>query len=216
MIKAIKFMWSIVFVVVLFWVGFMLADVHALQSGVLRLHIVANSDSQEDRQTKLTVQNAVVDYLSAEKMGSFSDIEAAKIYLEGQIEEIRNIVNNCLKTLNCGYRAKVTMAKDVFDTRQYETFSLPAGFYDSLQIELGNGDGENCWCVIFPSLCTPVSTAEFKDMAVSAGFDTGLVNTLSGENGYEVRFFVLDCLGKIGNFFRNGRTLSVNYGMFML
>ena len=105
----------------------------------------------------------------------------------------------CQKFRNSWINAKVTLCKEVFDIRHYDTFSLPAGVYHSLRIIIGEGQGKNWWCVSFPSLCLPATTAGFSDTAVSAGFSAPLVKSLSGNENYEIHFFFLNQLGKLEN-----------------
>ena len=90
----------------------------------------------------------------------------------------------------------VTLGKEVFDTRYYDTFTLPAGVYEALRITIGEGQGKNWWCVVFPTLCVPATSDGFEDVAAGAGFPDALTSALEGESGYELRFFLLDLLGK--------------------
>ena len=83
--------------------------------------------------------------------------------------------------------------------RQYDTFALPSGVYESLRISIGEAQGKNWWCVVFPSLCMPAVGENFSDAAAGAGFDDGLTNTLQQKKGYEIRFFLLDWLGWLEN-----------------
>ena len=83
----------------------------------------------------------------------------------------------------------------------YETFRLPAGVYESLRIVIGTGEGHNWWCVVFPSLCIPATSSGFADIAVGAGFDSSLTAALEGQAGYEIRFYLLDQLGRLENIF---------------
>jgi stage II sporulation protein R len=98
----------------------------------------------------------------------------------------------------------VEVKKGAFPRRSYDTFSLPAGVYESLRITLGEGEGENWWCVVFPSLCLPAAGRSFGDTAAGAGFPDSLTGALEGRCGYEVRFFVLDCLCYLENLFFKG------------
>ena len=101
-------------------------------------------------------------------------------------------------------RANVTLTAEEFPTRIYDTFTLPAGIYDSLRITIGSGEGHNWWCVVFPSLCVPAATEGVADTAASAGFSDGLSGAITGQSGYDVRLFLLDCLGKLENLFHRG------------
>ena len=89
-----------------------------------------------------------------------------------------------------------TLDKEVFDTRYYDTFTLPAGVYEALRITIGEGEGKNWWCVGFPTLCLPATSEGFEDVAAGAGFPDTLTAALEGERGYRVRFILLDLLGK--------------------
>ncbi len=185
---------------VLIWFGGVLKDKQQLQGGIVRLHVVANSDSAEDQSNKLAVRDAVVKYLQ-EKMDAFQNSEQAKAFLETNIEKIEAIANRTLQQLGTLDRVKVILALEEFGTRIYETFALPAGIYDALRIEIGNAEGQNWWCVVFPSFCVPKTTDQFQSTAVSSGFSDRVTNTVSGEPAYKIRFFVLDWIGKIENFF---------------
>ena len=96
---------------------------------------------------------------------------------------------------------RISLAKESFDTRYYDTFALPAGIYSSLRIELGEGEGKNWWCVAFPALCMPAAGKDFRDVATGAGFSDDLTASLASGTKFEVRFFVLDLLGRLENFF---------------
>lgn len=180
--------------------GMLIADRQRLERDLIRLHVVANSDSGEDQAVKLQVRDAILANLDAQ-IGSFTDIDQVKAYLAAHLPELERIANQVLEQAGFAERAAVSLTDEEFPTRQYDTFSLPAGIYQSLRVVIGEGEGKNWWCVVFPSLCYGATSADVEDMAVSAGFSDPLANTLTREDGYEIRFFLLDCLGRVENFF---------------
>ena len=109
-----------------------------------------------------------------------------------------------LKEAGCGDLATVSLAVEEFATRVYDTFTLPAGVYEALRITIGEGEGKNWWCVVFPTLCVPATSQGFEDVAAGAGFPDTLTAALEGEEGYEIRFYLLDLLGKVEGYFFEG------------
>ncbi len=198
--KLIK--WAGLLVLLLIVLGYadLQVDMNRLQEDIIRLHVVADSDSTEDQQNKLLVRDAVIAYLEP-IVAKFSEKEQVQAYLKEHLTELNTLVNNVLSDLQTGQQGTVTLQEEEFDTREYDTFSLPAGVYDSLRIEIGEAEGKNWWCVAFPSLCFPKTQEAFCTTATSAGFDSALSSTLARQSGYEVRFFLLDCLGRLGNLF---------------
>ena len=174
------------------------ADRETLKNQVVRLHVVGASDSEADQAIKLQVRDAVLDSLK-ETMQDVTNAEEAKAFLEENLAMIETTVNRVLEEVGCGDTASVTLQTEEFGTRVYDTFTLPAGIYDALRITIGEGEGRNWWCVVFPSLCMPETTQGFEAVAVGAGFSDDLTDTLTGE--YEVRFLLLDLLGQVENFF---------------
>ena len=140
--------------------------------------------------------------LLSEKMQYITDVEAAKQYIKDNLATLQAVAQETLQGIGCPDTVNVTLLQEEFCRRDYDTFSLPSGIYESLRVEIGKGRGKNWWCVVFPALCTPTSTESFVSAAVGGGMDKGLANTLSGNKNYEVRFYLLDVIGKIENFFR--------------
>ncbi len=180
------------------WAGNLLADRAILSKELIRLHVVANSDSPEDQSVKLLVRDAVTNSLKQE-LRNIADVEAARAYLQENLPKIQKIANQTLEQAGFDGQAVVTLCKEAFDTRTYDTFSLPAGVYEALRITIGQGEGKNWWCVAFPSLCLPATTEGFSAVAAGAGFAETLSHTLTGQAGYEVRFYLLDALGRVQN-----------------
>ncbi len=197
-----KILCTCMLLAVLLWIGSVVADRQALSEELIRLHVVAQSDSAEDQAVKLQVRDAILQNLQQD-MDTLQDPDAAKQYLLGKLEELTAVANSVLEEAGCAARAVVTLTKETFQKRDYSTFSLPAGVYESLRVVIGDGEGQNWWCVVFPSLCLPATAVEFEDTAAGAGFDDTLTNTLQQETGYRVRFFFLDCLGWLQNLFFN-------------
>lgn len=186
-------------VAVFFWCGTLLSDRQRLQQELIRLHVVAKSDSPLDQARKLRVRDAVTDSLKAdlEKIG---DVEEAKAYLQGKLPYIQQVASSALAALGCEDTVSVSLCQEAFDTRVYDTFSLPAGVYHALRIVIGEGRGHNWWCVVFPGLCIPTASEGFESVAAGAGFPEVLNKSLTGED-YELRFAVLDLMGKLDGFF---------------
>ena len=183
-----------------FWCGSFVADRQRLNEELIRLHVVANSDSEEDQAVKLRVRDAVTESLCS-AMAQVADVTEAKAYLQENLPKIQAVANEALEAAGFEPDAVVTLCREAFDTRIYDTFTLPAGVYDSLRVTIGEGEGKNWWCVVFPSLCIPATGEGFADVAAGAGFSDDLSGALTGEVGYEVRFFFLDALGKLENIF---------------
>ncbi len=176
------------------------ADRESLQDSVIRLHVVAASDSQEDQAVKLKVRDAVIAYVE-QAMSHVMTLAEAKAWLQENLPNIQAIANDVLSSLGFAERAVVTFQSETFPVRHYDTFSLPSGVYESLRITIGEGQGQNWWCVVFPSLCLPAVGENTEDVAAGAGFSQSLTNTVTHQEGYQIRFFFMDVLGKIENFF---------------
>ncbi len=178
----------------------LIRDKQMLKNNLVRLHVVANSDTEFDQAVKIKVKDRITAYLW-ENMQNIDTIEQAKAYLQENLNQLEQFAYVVLAENNVSERVKISLKKEAFDKRVYDTFSLPSGVYQSLRIEIGEANGKNWWCVVFPTLCLPATGSEFRDTAVSSGFDKDLTSTLAEDKGYEIRFFLLDCLGKIENFF---------------
>ncbi len=197
--KLLKVIGTCILLGALAWCGTLFADRQALNENVIRLHVVANSDSAEDQSLKLKVRDAVTVYLQ-ENMDA-ATAGQAKTWLKSHLQELQKIAGDVLAQAGSAASATVSLQQEAFDKRDYETFSLPAGVYEALRITVGSGEGKNWWCVVFPSLCLSATSEDFEDTAAGAGFSDGLTGTLRQNSGYEIRFFFLDWLGKIENFF---------------
>ena len=201
-----KFVGRILFCLVIaavVWAGMLIADRQALKDQLIRFHVVAASDSEADQSVKLQVRDAVLESLQAE-LENLSDLEQAKAYLQENLPKIENVANRVLEEAGFSDRATVSLCLEEFGTRVYDTFTLPAGIYESLRIVIGEGQGHNWWCVVFPSFCLPAAGEDFADVACGAGLSETLASTLAGKDGYEIRFFLLDALGELENLLHRG------------
>ena len=195
--KLLKRVFACFLLVCLVYTIALVLDRQKLRNELIRLHVVAASDSEEDQAIKLQVRDAVLESLQA-GLENATDIEAAKAYIESQLPKLESAANQVLAAAGCGDVATVSLQMEEFAARVYDTFSLPAGLYDSLRITIGEGAGRNWWCVTFPTLCIPATTEGFEAVAAGAGFSEELTGSLTGE--YEVRFYLLDLLGQLENF----------------
>ena len=175
-------------------------DRQVLHDSLIRLHVVGASDAQIDQNIKLEVRDAVNAWLGVQ-MAEIDSSEGAREFLRSHLSDLETVANEALKLAGSKDQASISFMEEAFPTREYDTFSLPAGVYHSLRIRIGEANGRNWWCVVFPTLCLSATTAEFRDTAASAGFDGELSGALTGETRYEIRFFLLDCLGVLENFF---------------
>lgn len=167
-----------------------------LAGKLIRLHVVARSDSPHDQQVKLSVRDAVL-AAAGRLIDGAPEPRAA---LAAGLDEIALAAQERLRELGEDAQVRVRLGRERFPTREYDTFSLPAGVYESLRVTIGDGEGHNWWCVAFPSLCLSATSEEFASKAAGAGFPDSLTGALDGEKAYEVRFFLLDALGELENF----------------
>lgn len=130
---------------------------YAIYDDTVRLHILANSDSEDDQSLKLTVRDAILSEYS-EELSVFDDIEAAKAMLSGRLSEIEEYAENIIRKNGYAYEVNAYLGEEWYDTREYDSFTLPAGYYTSLRIIIGKGDGKNWWCVMFPPMCLDACT----------------------------------------------------------
>ena len=162
-----------------------------LAEKLVRLHVVANSDSPSDQAIKLRVRDAVL--AAAEPvLGSADDPEQA---LAAELPALECAAAEMLRALGREESVSVTLQNERFPTRDYETFSLPAGVYRTLRVTIGAGEGHNWWCVIFPSLCVPATADGFADAAAAGGFTDAEISLMTRANGaYVVKFRSLELL----------------------
>ena len=128
------------------------SSLERLQENCIRIHIRANSNSEEDQAVKLKVRDAITAYLSG-VLGGCKTKRDAKSVLENNKQKLVEIANSTLKQYNFTYKSRVRLSNEYFPDRTYDEYDFPAGNYDALVLELGSGKGDNWWCVAFPPLC---------------------------------------------------------------
>lgn len=197
--KLVKCVFACALLAAFVWCGTVIADRQRLNEELIRLHVVANSDSAEDQNLKLLVRDAVITNLR-HALADVQDTEQAKEYLQENLPKLQELANKTLDAAGSAQRAVITLCREGFPTRQYDTFSLPAGIYEALRVTIGDGAGKNWWCVVFPSLCVPQTAQGFSDTASGAGFPAALSGALTGEEPYQIRFYLLDKLGELEKF----------------
>lgn len=167
-----------------------------MASKLLRLHVVANSDSGQDQAIKLCVRDAV---LRAAKQLTGSAPDPVQAVAQG-LEQIEAAANDALRQQGRDETAAVSLRRELFPTRTYETFSLPAGVYPSLRVTIGQGQGHNWWCVIFPALCVAATSEELAQAAAAGGFSAAEIGLMTQKNGsFVVKFRALELLQTLKN-----------------
>lgn len=169
-----------------------------IRSDTIRLHVIANSDSEEDQAVKLMVRDAV---LSAGKNifdGTVTK-ENAQEKISAELKMIEKTANETLKIHGKNYTAKAGLVTEYFNTRIYnDTVTLPAGKYLALKIVLGEGDGKNWWCVMFPSLCLPAAEKTNSE-AIKSVYSESEENIVLNPKKYEYRFKIIELIEKVKN-----------------
>lgn len=177
------------------WTGGLIADRQQLKDNLLRLHVVAASDSAGDQAVKLQVRDAILGSLE-QGLQDLTDLDQALAYVQQMLPKLEQAANGVLEQAGFDQRVNVSLALEEFPLREYDTFSLPAGIYHALRVVIGEGEGQNWWCVVFPNLCVGAASEEYREMSA---FSDKLYDTITGK--YELRFWLLDQLGRLENFF---------------
>lgn len=169
------------------------AEQQKLSGELIRLHVIANSDSQSDQSAKLKVRDSVLELLTP-ALENITDINEAETVINNELIELCGAAQSSLLDSGKFYCVRAELCREDYPTRKYDGFALPAGSYLSLKIILGKGQGHNWWCVVFPPLC--MTSAENKD-AFSGLTDESakLINADSGE--YRLKFRVIELYEKL-------------------
>lgn len=170
----------------------------AIGAELVRLHVIAVSDAPEEQALKLRVRDAVLAYLGPQ-LADAEDRTAAIETLRADLEGVRRAAESAAE----GRPVRVTLGRERYPLRRYEGFTLPAGEYESLRVVLGEGEGQNWWCIVFPPLCLQAVEGE-KLQSVMSREDYGIV---CEEEGYELRFKIVELWGEIGNCIQRWNTL---------
>ena len=186
-----KFCISIVItLVVLMGIGLSFLPVHGeeeIYNSVVRLHVLANSDSEEDQALKLQVRDAVLsraEYL----LEAASDRKEAEGILRGQLLEFESVARETIREAGYDYPVSVELMDTEFPTKRYTGFVLPAGEYLALRVLIGEAEGQNWWCVVYPPLCAAVSM-NVPVTALAIGFSEEEIGLITEENPrYELKF----------------------------
>lgn len=167
----------------------------ALYDNVIRLHVIANSDTDEDQALKLFVRDRILEYADR----ALSDIETktdAEASVADALDEIEAAAAEAIADYGADRSVKATLTTESYPRRSYGTVTLPEGKYTSLRIIIGDGDGQNWWCVLFPRMCTrPAVSAEAQeDEFIEAGFTPSQykIITDSENKRYTVKFRIIE------------------------
>ena len=159
-----------------------------LRNEVLRLHILANSDSDEDQQIKLAVRDELLN-CGNELFSGETNIDNVKSILTDEQKVLTDAANKVLAENGFDYKAKIYLTNEYFTTRTYENYTLPAGNYNALKVVLGEGEGHNWWCVMFPPLCLPAAASQTNTEIILGKNGAEII---SSPTKYEMKFKIVE------------------------
>ena len=169
-----------------------------IYDSVIRLHVLANSDSEADQALKLKVRDEILE-ITAPLLADCTDKDRARELLESRCEELETAARRVIEEQGYDYPVNIQFDEERYPTRTYDSFCFPAGEYLSMRVCIGQAEGQNWWCCLFPPLCLGASTVPEED-AEEAFVDVGLtpsqykVITQSEKPVYKVRFKLLELL----------------------
>ena len=180
------------------WLG---EEQQELADSVIRFHVIANSDSREDQALKLAVRDRVLEQAQAVDPET-ATLPQARAALEGALDQLAQAGQAVVEEQGYDYQVTARMEQCWFPTKEYDGFALPAGEYTALRVVIGEGQGQNWWCVAFPPLCLGAA-GETVDTAAQAGYFTPeQVSLVTEENtGYVLKFKGMELLGELKEIF---------------
>lgn len=170
----------------------------SVSNKIFRLHIIANSDSAEDQSLKLKVRDRILNDFGS-GFSEAADIIDAEQIAEEKLAEIESIAHDEIVKNGYEYSVKAQVVHMYFDTRYYGDITMPAGYYDALRVIIGEGQGKNWWCVMFPPMCLPAAEGTIELEKV---LDSGEVDMLSSGGKYVLEFKAVELYAKIQEFVR--------------
>jgi stage II sporulation protein R len=175
------------------------ASTESVRDDVVRLHILANSDSEKDQAVKLLVRDALLNENTRLLSGGVDTENAEEYFLENK-EKLLEAAKETLQKNNFDYVVSISLGKEYFETRSYGKLIFPAGEYTSLKVILGEGKGHNWWCVMFPPLCVPAADdVEIEESKTAAYLTRGGEKIVNGGNKYIIKFKILELYEELRN-----------------
>lgn len=166
-----------------------------MYDNIIRIRIIANSDSKEDQQLKLRIRDAVLKESQTVYNGEDISYEDALILTEENLSTLTAAAQNTVKKYGYDYTVRTQIRDEFFDTRTYDDFTLPAGTYKTAVFEIGEAQGQNWWCVIFPRVCVGTCKGEITDTVSQQS-----ANYTENYGKFKVKFKTVEIFGKIKNF----------------
>ncbi len=167
---------------------------------ILRFHVIANSDSRQDQELKLKVRDAVGLYMQSELDGVQSK-EQAKRIANRDLEQIENVARQVIEKEGKSYTVKAWVDEVAFPDKTYGSYTFPKGNYEALEVVIGEGEGKNWWCVMYPNMCFQGSMYEVIDEETESSLREVLTekeyNTIIEKNDYQIRFKYLTFLNGV-------------------
>lgn len=167
-----------------------------IYDSVLRLHVIANSDSEEDQQLKLKVRDKIIE--SGKEIFSECHTKSEAVSkIEENITTLEHIAAQAIRESGYSYSVRIELDEEEYPTKSYESFCFPSGNYLSLRVIIGDGDGENWWCVLFPPMCISAATQTApEEQFISVGLDKDQYGIITeNENPiYKARFRLLEVI----------------------
>lgn len=174
------------------------AEEAEIYNSTVRLHVIANSDSERDQEVKLKVRDKVVEIISN---SGASSKEEAILFIEQNRDKIKEEATKVLRADGIDDDVQVKLGYEDYPTRDYENFSLPAGNYTSVRVIIGDGEGKNWWCVLFPPLCTQGAISYDDEEYTDVGLTSDQYKLITGSSGeYKVKFKLLEIASGIFGF----------------
>ncbi len=184
---------------VLFSSVYLSAQCAEISNEVLRLHILANSNSQEDQTLKINLRDYLLEETSDLFLESHSKEESINV-VDKNLSKIENLAQEYIYSQGYDYDVKVEIEKIYFNTRIYDGFAMPPGEYDALRILIGSGEGENWWCVMYPPVCLPAAE---NNEELEEVLDENQMEIVENEPEYEIKFKVFEIFDSVENFIKS-------------
>jgi len=189
-------------IIFLFYVTFngFFKQVENIRNTTLRIHVKANSDLDYDQKLKLQVRDEILKE-TANIFTNSDNKETSKKVVNDNINYIEEVAQQKVFDEGYNYKVTATIKPTYFNTRNYNTFQMPSGVYDALSVDIGSGDGQNWWCVLYPPLCLPPATNKEQDELMAENYNKEQVDVLENPQRYQFKFKIFEIFESIKNLF---------------